>query len=671
MIKWYRNSSVIVKILISFFSVVFILALCWLIVTYTLMSKTGKYSEIRATANRINVQMLETRRQEKNFLIRDLTNPEFFETGSTKALQLHSKEVEKLQNEIKTLADLASDEKDRAFQMSELVAKYNEEFLEMVNAYRTLGFRDWGLEGQWRRLIREIEQTLEKEKDLSLQNLLLQVRRDEKNYLLTKDKTLINDINNSLKNLEMKINQSNISKKNSIVGNLKQYRAAFQKYMELQEKIGLTEETGLRKDIITAARALEPLIDKVLEDNILISKAVNKKAIWWTLLIIVVLIGVSGATAYFIGTGIIGPLKPLSAITEKASHGDLDFEVPPNKNNDEIGRMSKALSHLAVYIKEIARITQIVSEGNLTVEIKPETEKDVLKNALVNMVSRIKNQISGISETVHSLVTTTSELATTTSEFASSSAETSTSVSETTTSTEEVRQTAEMTSQKAHQALERAQSTKEVSDEGIRATRETIESMQKIKSQMEIITENVVKLSEQNQAIGEIIAAVDDITERSNLLAVNASIEAIKAGEQGKGFSVVAQEIRNLADQSKQSTKEIRAILGSIQKATSAAVLSTETGSKTVDAGVKKVTQTGEVIETLAESIEETAQLSTQIATSASEQQVGMQQITAAMENLKQAGLQNAEGSRQLEEAIADLKDMGKSLEGMVSLYKI
>jgi len=671
MIKWYRNSSVVVKIIAGTLSIIFIMALCWLIVTYTLMSITGKYSEIRATANRINAQMLESRRQEKNFLIRDLTNPEFFEKGNTKYLQNHSREVETLLNEIKTLADLAPDEKDRALQMSELVAKYNEEFLEMVNAYRTLGFRDWGLEGQWRRLIREIEQTLEKEKDLSLQNLLLQVRRDEKNYLLTKDKTLIDDINNSLKNLEIKVNQSNLSKKNRIIGNLKQYGAAFQKYVELQEKIGLTEETGLRKDIILAMRATEPLIDKVLEDNVVISRAVNRKVIWWSLLIIIILTGFSGVAAYFIGTGIIGPLKPLSAIAEKVSHGELDFNVSTIKNNDEIGKMTKAFSHLAEYIKEIARVTRLVSEGDMTVEIKPKSEKDVLNNALVNMVARIKNQIVIINETVHNLVTTTSELASTTSEYAASAAETATSVSETTSSTEEVRQTTEMSSQKAHQVLEKAQSTQEVSKDGIRATRETIESMQQIKSQVEIIAENVVKLSEQNQAIGVIIAAVDDITERSNLLAVNASIEAIKAGEQGKGFSVVAQEIRNLADQSKQSTKEIRAILDSIQKATSAAVLSTEQGSKTADAGVKKVTKSGEVIETLADSIEETAQLSTQIAASASEQQVGMEQITVSMESLKQAGIQNTEGSKQLEEAIADLKDMGKSLEEMISLFKI
>ncbi len=671
MIKWYRNSSVIVKIIVGKLSIIFIMALCWLIVSVSFINKIGNHSEIRATANRINAQMLETRRQEKNFLIRDLTNPEFFETGSTKALQLYSKEFEKLQNEIKTLAEQAPAEKERVRQLSELTAKYHAEFLEMVEAYRTLGFRDWGLEGQWRRLMGEVEQALGKKQELSLQNMLLQVRRDEKNYLLTKDKTLVDEVKNSLKKLEAKVGQQNLTRKKSIISNLKQYEAALQKYMELQEKIGLTEETGLRKDIITAARATEPLIDGVLEDIVVISRAANRKVIWWSLLIIIVLTGFGGVAAYFIGVGIIGPVKPLSAIAEKVSHGDLDFEVPPIKNNDEIGKMTGAFSHLAEYIREIARVTQLVSEGDLTVEIKPKSEKDVLNNALVAMIAQIKNQIVGINENVHNLVTTTSELAATASEFAASSAETATSVSETTSSTEEVRQTTEMSSQKVNEVLKKAQSTQEVSKDGTRATRETIESMQQIKSQVEIIAENVVKLSEQNQAIGVIIAAVDDVTERSNLLAVNASIEAIKAGEQGKGFSVVAQEIRNLADQSKQSTKEIRAILDSIQKATSTAVLSTEQGSKTADAGVKKVTQTGEVIETLADSIEETAQLATQIAASASEQQVGVQQITVAMENLKQAGIQNAEGSKQLEDAINDLKDMGKSLEEMVSLFKI
>src|SRR4028119_1286641 len=107
--------------------------------------------------------------------------------------------------------------------------------------------------------------------------------------------------------------------------------------------------------------------------------------------------------------------------------------------------------------------------------------------------------------------------------------------------------------------------------------------MQRIREQMEAIGESMMRLSEQSQAIGAIIATVDDLAQQSNLLAVNAAIEAAKAGEQGKGFAVVAQEVKSLADQSKQATTQVRTILNDIQKATGAAVMATEQGSKAVE----------------------------------------------------------------------------------------
>ena len=132
---------------------------------------------------------------------------------------------------------------------------------------------------------------------------------------------------------------------------------------------------------------------------------------------------------------------------------------------------------------------------------------------------------------------------------------------------------------------------------------ESIEVMNRIREQMESIAESIVRLSEQGQTIGEIIATVNDLAEQSNLLAVNAAIEAARAGEQGKGFAVVAQEVKSLAEQSKQATAQVRAILGDIQKATNSAVMATEQGSKAVEAGVAQSTQAGEAIRLLAESI--------------------------------------------------------------------
>jgi len=164
---------------------------------------------------------------------------------------------------------------------------------------------------------------------------------------------------------------------------------------------------------------------------------------------------------------------------------------------------------------------------------------------------------------------------------------------------------------------------------------------------------------------------VDDIAEQSNLLAVNAAIEAAKAGEHGKGFSVVAQEVKNLAEQSKQATAQVRTILNDIQRATSTAVMATEQAGNAVNGGSVQTARTGEAIQTLARSIQVAAEASAQIAVSAQQQFAGVDQVTIAMENIKQASEQNVEGTRQMELAARNLDTLGRRLKELVAKYQV
>lgn len=188
---------------------------------------------------------------------------------------------------------------------------------------------------------------------------------------------------------------------------------------------------------------------------------------------------------------------------------------------------------------------------------------------------------------------------------------------------------------------------------------------------MNLIAESMVRLSEQTQAIGVIITTVDDLAQQSNLLAVNASIEAAKAGDQGKGFAVVAQEVKSLASQSKQATNQVRAILNDIQKATSASVMATEQGAKAVEEGVKKSEQAGQSILMLLSSISDASNAAAQIAVSSQQQLIGMDQATVAMENIKQTSNQNVESSKQLETSVTSILDIGYRLKNLVSQFKI
>src|SRR5687767_12164192 len=166
-------------------------------------------------------------------------------------------------------------------------------------------------------------------------------------------------------------------------------------------------------------------------------------------------------------------------------------------------------------------------------------------------------------------------------------------------------------------------------------------------------------LAEQGQAIGEITSTVKDLAEQTNLLALNAAIEASRAGEHGRGFSVVAGEVKALADQSKKATVQVRQILGEIQKATNGAVISTEEGTKSVNAAVKVVGLAGDTIRDLTDILDEAAQSASQIAASAAQQSIGMGQIHQAMRNINEATTQSLAANRQTEQATRDLNGLG------------
>jgi methyl-accepting chemotaxis protein len=187
-----------------------------------------------------------------------------------------------------------------------------------------------------------------------------------------------------------------------------------------------------------------------------------------------------------------------------------------------------------------------------------------------------------------------------------------------------------------------------------------------LRAQVESTARSIMALAEQAKAIGEITATVSEIAEQTNLLALNAAVEAARAGDQGRGFSVVAAEIRSLADQSKKSTVQVREILGEIQRATSAAVLATEHGTREVGAGTKQVAAAGDTIRELAEAISEAATASAQIVASAGQQAAGMLQIRQAMQSIQEATQQNLASTRQAEQAAQDLTSQGTHLLSLV-----
>ena len=331
-------------------------------------------------------------------------------------------------------------------------------------------------------------------------------------------------------------------------------------------------------------------------------------------------------------------------------------------------------SNISRPLKKLANVALEISEGDLTIEIPVEKRSDeigTLSNAINVMVKNLREQTKELVNVVNVLASSVSEITVTLSQVSSGATETSSAVSETTSTVEEVKQTVYLSNEKTKKVSTSSKESLEVAKIGQNATEESIEGMKDINTQMQAIAESILALSEQSQNISELIESVDNISEQSNLLAVNAAIEAAKAGEFGKGFSIVAQEIRNLSEQSKYATKQVRNILKDIQKATNTAVMTTEKGIKLVEKGVDDVSKAGEAIENLMENVNIAAQSVLQIETSSQQQLIGMDQVALAMEGINEASFQNVESMRQLEDATSNLQEMGQNLKKIIERYKV
>jgi methyl-accepting chemotaxis protein len=428
----------------------------------------------------------------------------------------------------------------------------------------------------------------------------------------------------------------------------------------------------------TLTNEIRKLIDQMdseeqdlLKQRAAAAQAGAQNAEWTIVLGTLAALALAALAGFIITRNIARPLQVLTAVADRITAGDLGVDVPTDARTDEVGLLARTFGRMTLSLRAMAALAGQIAAGDLRSTVKPQSPDDVLGNAFVRMVEDLRGQIRALIEGANVLGSAASEIVASTTQLAASASESAAAVSETTTTVEEVRQTAQLASQKARLVADNAQKAAQVSQSGRKATEDMVAGSNRMRQQMDTIAASMVRLSEQSQAIGQIVATVEDLAAQSNLLAVNAAIEAAKAGEHGKGFGVVAQEVKSLAEQSRQATNQVRTILGDIQKATATAVLATEQGSKAVEAGTRQTELAGEAIQALAGSVNEAAQAATQIAASSQQQQVGVDQVAGAMASIKQASSQNVASAQQLETAARNLNELGQRLKQMVERYKV
>lgn len=277
----------------------------------------------------------------------------------------------------------------------------------------------------------------------------------------------------------------------------------------------------------------------------------------------------------------------------------------------------------------------------------------------------IRNITQRLNETANTLASSTTEIAATVEQQERTASQQAASVSETTTTMDELGASSRQSSQQAEAATSAAQQALSLTDGGTSSVGQTLEGITVLRDKVSAIAEQILHLSEQTGQIGNISQLVSDLANQTNMLALNAAVEAVRAGEHGKGFSVVASEIRKLADQSKQSAQKINDLVTDIQHAINSTVMVTDEGTKTVEISVQSTQQTAAAFAGVADAVNNVVINNQQISLNIKQQVTAIEQVVQAMNSINQGAKETANGIRQtrmgtqqLQQAAAILKDM-------------
>jgi len=398
--------------------------------------------------------------------------------------------------------------------------------------------------------------------------------------------------------------------------------------------------------------------------------AANSQSITLIVILSVIAIVAGVGVAYFITRSISTPIQQMSKAAEEISEGNIRQNIDV-KSSDEVGVLATAFNKLIAYMKELAGAAESIARNDLTVRVEPKSDDDVLGNSFKTMLHNLSGVVIQMDDNASQLVSAANEVASTSEQMSRGANDQTSQIGQVSSAVEEMAATIVETSRNAGEATDGAKGAAGTATSGGQIVNDTIQGMQRIAAVVRESAESIGKLAKSAESIGEIIGVIDDIADQTNLLALNAAIEAARAGEQGRGFAVVADEVRKLAERTGKATGEITAMIKGIQEETTEAVTSMETGISEVDSGRELADQAGASLTEIVNMSQSVQNMIEQIATAAEEQSVAAEQISKNVEAVSTIARESATGAEQSATAAEELNRQAEGMREMVSRFQV
>lgn len=327
--------------------------------------------------------------------------------------------------------------------------------------------------------------------------------------------------------------------------------------------------------------------------------------------------------------------------------------------------------HLGGDPSYVAVIARQVADGDLSVDVRVKDGSGSVLGAMREMVENLRGIVSQVMRSAESIAAASQQLHGSAEQIATASEEVACQATTVATAGEEMSATSGDIARNCQMAADGAGLASRTASNGTEVVNATVQIMGRIAARVSATARTVQNLGERSDQIGAIIGTIEDIADQTNLLALNAAIEAARAGEQGRGFAVVADEVRALAERTTRATREIGEMIKSIQAETRAAVTAMEQGVCEVEAGTGEASRSGQALQQILDQINDVAMQVSQIATAAEEQTATTSEISNNMMQITEAVQATARGSAESAQASEVLSRQAEDMKLLVGRFKL